>query len=47
VNEAPPVIPERVETPETPVKEELYLSNTMIWAVALILGAIVLIVGLK
>jgi hypothetical protein len=33
--------------PKPEVKEELYLSNTMIWIIALTLGAIVLIVGLR
>lgn len=47
VNEQPSVTPEKIETPKAAVKEELYLSNTFIWAVALLLGAIVLIVGLR
>jgi hypothetical protein len=47
VSEPTPVIPDAIETSPAPVKEELYLSNTMIWAVALLLGAIVLIVGLR
>jgi hypothetical protein len=33
--------------PKPAAKEELYLSNTMIWIIALMLGAIVLIVGLR
>jgi hypothetical protein len=37
----------RQAAPESQAKEELYLSNTMIWIIALILGAIVLILGLR
>lgn len=47
VNEQPSLTPETIEPPAAVVKDELYLSNTFIWAVALILGAIVLIVGLR
>lgn len=54
---APRVTPVRIEEPVAPpaappvvaptAKEEFHLSNTMIWVIALILGAIVLIVGLR
>jgi hypothetical protein len=49
VKETPLPAPAVKETalPKPAEKEELYLSNTMIWAIALALGALVLIVGLR